>query len=422
MKRVTCHPRVPAARRVALTVLATTIGLLLALVVVTAQAPPDFDSSYKTGPQYADLDDVIHYTIVAVNTGGPVQNVVLSDSLPSGVQFIPGSCTYVYDGQSWNCGDLHQMWQANFASGDRITTTLAVRVTASTAQWPLVNRAYLSWNGGQKEMVFTTTVGTPPPDFSLSYKTGPHYAKTGDVIAYTIVAVNTGGPVQSVVLSDTLPSLVDFVPGSCRYIYDGQSWNCGDLGQIWQRNFASGDSITTTFAVTVTASTVTWPLENCAYLSWDGSQEEMCFTTRVADYIPDFTSSYKTGPLFAEIDDEIRYTIVAVNTGEAAQNVVLSDTVPSGLHFVAGSCTYIYAGQSWSCDSLAPDQMWQRDLASGARITTTFAVTVAAGTGTAVLPVKNCAYLSWGGVQHPQCFTTTLNPLYIYLPVVLRNL
>ena len=293
MKRVTCHPRVPAARRVALTVLATTIGLLLALVVVTAQAPPDFDSSYKTGPQYADLDDVIHYTIVAVNTGGPVQNVVLSDSLPSGVQFIPGSCTYVYDGQSWNCGDLHQMWQANFASGDRITTTLAVRVTASTAQWPLVNRAYLSWDGDQKEVIFTTTVGTPLPDFSLSDKTGTHYAKTGDVIAYTIVAVNTGGPVQNVVLSDTLPSLVDFVPGSCRYTYDGQSWDCGGLDQIWQRNFATGDRITTTFAVTVAAGTLQWPLENCAYLSWDGSQEEMCFTTRVAESVPDFSSSYK---------------------------------------------------------------------------------------------------------------------------------
>ena len=176
MKRATYRPRVPAAGRVGLTILATAVGLLLALVVVTAQAPPDFDSSYKTGPQYADLDDVIYYTIVAVNTEGPVQNVVLSDSLPSGVQFILGSCTYVYDGQSWNCGDLDQMWQANFASGDRITTTFAVRVTASTAQWPLVNRAYLSWNGDQREMVFTTTVGTPSNDFTLSYKTGPHYA------------------------------------------------------------------------------------------------------------------------------------------------------------------------------------------------------------------------------------------------------
>jgi hypothetical protein len=118
----------------------------------------------------------------------------------------------------------------------------------------------------------------------------------------------------------------------------------------------------------------------------------MCFTTRVAESVPDFTSSYKTGPLFAEI-----------------------------LHFVADSCTYIYAGQSWGCDSLAPDQMWREDLASGARITTTFAVTVAAGTGAARLPVENCAYLSWGGVQHPQCFTTILNPLYLYLPLVMRN-
>jgi len=416
MKRVTHHPRILAVRRVGLTVLAAAVGLLLALVVVTAQAPPDFDSSYKTGPQYAGQNDVIHYTIVTVNTGGPVQNVVLSDTLPSGVQFIPGSCTYTCDGQSWKCGDLNRMWQRNFVSGDRVTTTLAVRVTAGTAGLPLVNRAHLSWNGGQKEMVFTTTVGTPPPDFSLSYKTGPYYAKTGDVITYTIVAVNTGGAVQDVVLSDTLPGGVQFVPGSCTYAYDSRVWSCGDLDRMWQENFATGDCITTTFAVTVTAGTVQYPLENCAYLGWGGVQEEMCFTTRVAEAIPDFASSYKTGPLFAENQDEIWYTIVAVNTGEAVQDVVLSDTLLSGVHLVSGSCTYIYAGQSWKCDGL--DQMWQKDLDSGDRITTTFAVTATAG---ARQPVTNCAYLSWGGVQHPQCFTTVLNPVHIYLPLVMRN-
>jgi len=416
MKRVTRHPRILAVRRVGLTVLAAAVGLLLALVVVTAQAPPNFDSSYKTGPQYADQNDMIYYTIVAVNTGGPVQNVALSDTLPTGVQPIPGSCTYTCDGQTWDCGGLDRMWQRNFASGDRVTTTLAVWVTAGTAQWPLVNRAYLSWNGDQKEMVFTTTVGTLPPDFSLSYKTGPRYARTDDVITYTIVAVNTGGTVQNVVLSDTLPGGVKFVPGSCTYACDGRVWDCGDLDRMWQENFATGDCITTTFAVTVTAGTLQYPLENCAYLDWGGVPEQMCFTTRVAKFIPDFASSYKTGPLFAENQDEIWYTIVAVNTGEEVQDVVLSDTLPSGVQFVAGSCTYIYGGRTLSCDNL--DRMWQKDLDSGDRITTTFAVTATAG---ARQPVTNCAYLSWGGVQHPQCFTTVLNPVHIYLSLVMRN-
>jgi len=420
MRKVISRARVPAARRIALTVLATAVGLLLALVVVTAQAPPDFDSSYKTGPQYADQNDMIYYTIVAVNTGGPVQNVVLSDTLPSFVGLVPGSCTYTYDGQSWNCGDLHQMWQANFASGDRITTTFAVKVTAGTTQWSLVNHAYLSWDSDQKEMVFTTTVGTPPPDFDSSYKTGPYYAKTDDVITYTIVAINTWGAVQDVILSDTLPSGVQFVPGSCTYTYDGQSWTCGSLDQIiWQRNFATGDRVTTTFAVTVTAGTLQPPPENCAYISWEGGRKKICFTTRVTEFVPDFTSSYKTGPLFAETQDEIWYTVVAVNTGEEVQGVILSDTLPSELHFVAGSCTYTDDGEhDYTCTN-GLDQMWQRTLATGDRITTTFAATTTVGTPQ--WPVENCAYLSWGDVQHPQCFTTTLNPFYLYLPLVMRN-
>jgi len=117
MKKVTRRPRILAARRVGLTVLAAAVGLLLTLVAVTAQAPPDFDSSYKTGLQYADQNDMIYYTIVAVNTGGPVQNVALSDTLPTGVQPIPGSCTYTCDGQTWDCGGLGDSRHSTVATG-----------------------------------------------------------------------------------------------------------------------------------------------------------------------------------------------------------------------------------------------------------------------------------------------------------------
>ncbi len=418
MKQDNRHFPIPASKRIGSIVLVTMVGLLLALAAVTAQGSPDFGDSYKTGPQYAEQDSLIFYTIVAVNTGEPVQNVVLSDTLPSGVAFIPGSCSYVYGGNSWACeDDLSRMWQANFATGDRVTTTFAVRVTAGTLGFTLTNYAYLTWDSGQEEMSTTTFVGTPPPDFSSSYKDAAPYVRTGDVLTYTIVAANTGGPVQNVVLSDTLPGGVLFVPDSCTYTYNDSSWPCGDLDQMWQERFATGDRITTTFAVTVTAGTLVPPLENCAYLGWDGGEEEICFRASVVETVPNFDSSYKTGSSAAGTSDTIRYTIVAVNTGEMVQNVVLSDTLPSGVQFVPGSCTFTHDESFWlACGDLS--QIWRERLDTGDRITTTFAVTVTAGT--LALPVENCAYLSWGDIQHPLCWTTTLNPLRLYLPLIMR--
>lgn len=125
---------------------------------VLAPGAADFTSSYKTGPPSALKNDVITYTIVAVNTGDAVSDVTLSDAIPNSSTFVPGSCTYDDGNWVWDCGPLTEMWVENFAPGDRITTTFAARVTAGTMMWPLVNCAYLNWDSNQQEMCFTTIV------------------------------------------------------------------------------------------------------------------------------------------------------------------------------------------------------------------------------------------------------------------------
>ena len=284
MKETLYRPCVSATTKVVLAVLAAAAVLLLTLVVIAAPASPDFSTSYKTAPYYAKQGDVITYTIVAVNTGGPVENVVLSDTLPSGVYSVPITCTYVYLGEIWACESLDQMWGGgvHFPTGYRITTTLAVTVTevaTGSAYLPLQNYAYLSWDGAQQAISATTNVVGVVPDFASSYKTGPRFADAGDVITYTIVAVNAGEGVEGVVLSDTLPSGVSFVPGSCTYTSGGAPSPCGSLSQMWQEDLGAGGSITTTFAVTVNAGTLWLPLTNTAYLSWGGVEHPLSFVT-----------------------------------------------------------------------------------------------------------------------------------------------
>jgi uncharacterized repeat protein (TIGR01451 family) len=300
--------------RIGLVVLAIVVGLMLTILVALAQTLY-LDLSYMTGPEYARPDDVITYTVVAINAGAPVQNVVLSDVLPSGVEFIPGSCSYEEGGyDAWNCDvdARNPIWRnKNFAPGDRITTTFAVSVSARTLHWPLVNHAYISWDDRQKELVVTTTVLPAIPEFSLFYQPRPPYADTGGTITFTVVAVNNGDPVFGVVLSDTLPSGVVFLRGSCHFdigpnpepgsldipCFDNDLVP-GERRMVWERKMARGTRITTTFAVTVTVPEGSFrvPLVNCAHLGWHIVQEEACFTSyanpTVYTYLPLIVRNY----------------------------------------------------------------------------------------------------------------------------------
>jgi uncharacterized repeat protein (TIGR01451 family) len=296
-----------AVARIGLIMLAIVVGIMLTILVALAQTLY-LDLSYMTGPEFARPGDVITYTVVAINIGAPVQNVVLSDVLPSGVEFIPGSCSYEEDGWTWDC-DVdapNPIWRnKNFAPDDRITTTFAVSVSARTLQWPLVNHAYLSWDGRQKELVVTTTVLSAIPEFSLFYQPRPPYADTGGTITFTIVAVNNGDPVFGVVLSDTLPGGVAFLRGSCHFDIgpdpEPGSLNIpcfdndlvpGERRMVWEQKMTRGTRITTTFAVTVTVpeGSSRVPLVNCAHLGWGIVQEEACYTSyanpTVYGYLP----------------------------------------------------------------------------------------------------------------------------------------
>ncbi len=251
---------------------------LLAVAVAAQTGPADFTGSSVSGPVYAHPGAVISFTIVAVNAGGPVQAVALSDTLPSGTEFVPGSCSYRDAVGVWPCDQYapNPMWRENFAAGGRITTTFAATVTAGTLRFPLVNRAYLAWDGGRQEMVFTTTVLDAFPDFAGSYKVGSPQAEAGDLLTYTIVAVNSGDPVTGVVLSDPLPDGAAFV--ACRY-EDGETILSCEPPTLWTRSLAHGGRITTTMTLRLTAGTLRWPLRNCARLAWEGLQKEMCAVT-----------------------------------------------------------------------------------------------------------------------------------------------
>jgi uncharacterized repeat protein (TIGR01451 family) len=144
--------------RVLVVILAITTGLLLAWATTLAAPSANFEDSYKLGPQFAEKDDVITYTIVSINTGGLAESVVLSESLPFGVTYIPGSCTFIRPaGTLQMCGPLDKLWERSLNTGDRITTTLAVTVWAGSMSFDLTNNAFLVHDSTTFTMTRTTT-------------------------------------------------------------------------------------------------------------------------------------------------------------------------------------------------------------------------------------------------------------------------
>jgi len=126
----------------------------------------------------------------------------------------------------------------------------------------------------------------------------------------------------------------------------------------------------------------------------------------------------KTGPAAADTGDYVAYTIVVENiSDDAVSGVTLTDPLPNGTEFFY--CVYQKSQDYVPYRPCTVPELWREDLDSGERITTTLIVRVTAGTNQ--WPLKNCATLRWVYGQEEECFTTLLNPLRVYLPMVLNN-
>lgn len=165
--------------RIGVIILTIITGLLLTWAISLADSGPNFEGSYKTGPQYAFENQVFTYTIVAVNTGDYVEGVVLSDTLPDFVTYVPGSCTYIRpQGTAQLCGPFNHLWERTLDTGDRITTTFAVTPTAGSMGWPCVNHAYLSANlSGRQGNIDSNSILNSKYIFTMTYEItlNPYY-------------------------------------------------------------------------------------------------------------------------------------------------------------------------------------------------------------------------------------------------------
>ena len=204
--------------------------------------------------------DTVTYTATITNGGSAsAASVVLSDTLPAGLTFVPGSITV--GGVSRPTLDVTSgIPLGSLALNSSVVVTYRAQITNDTSVLQLVNSAnaaftFQSVAGGPIiSGVIPSNNATLPvysPNLSIVKSANTTNATVGDQVTYTLQVTNGGNVGASVTIADNIPAGSSYVAGSFRVngtVVAGANPATGvNLGTL-----AAGSVTTITFQVLVT--------------------------------------------------------------------------------------------------------------------------------------------------------------------------
>lgn len=297
----------------------------------------------KTGPEQANINDNVTYTIVVTGTGtGASTGIQLVDTIPSGMSLVSSDPegTRVDNELTIDLGTLNP---------DDTSSVSVVLQANQTGSW--TNQVSVSSTEGATASAEATTE-VVQPELAIT-KIGPETALINDIFAYTITISNTGtGVAENTTVTDTLPEGTEHVgslpAGTVSEDGGTVTWNIGSLDP---------DGLST-ISLTLRGTTAGAKV-NTASATADGveTMPEAEATTTVL--VPAIEVG-KTGRTALFVGNQATYTLTATNTGEAPlTNVTITDTIATGMSYVSSSPegTLSEDGDTvtWSVGNLAVD-------------------------------------------------------------------
>ncbi len=376
----------------------------------TPAGSPDLASVKSILSGNGNPGSTLVYNLAVSNTGNQAASgAVITDTVPALATFLPGASS-----PEWSCtpnnnaGSVCTLAVGTVAPGATVNRTFAVQLAATfpANQASIDNTACSS----------TTTVGDPAgnncgsvstpaggnPDVRTMKTVTSGSGEPGSTLLYSLTVTNLGNrDATAVQLTDTVPALSTFLPGS-----SSPGWSCnpnnnaGSICTLSLGTVAAGASLSRTFAVqlapafpgnppsidntacSTTATAGDPPGNNCGSVSTPPGGG------------PDLRLNKTVGTGNGEPGSTVLYSLAPANTGTRdAAGVQLTDTVPALSVFLPGS-----SSPGWSC---SPDNtagstctLSLGTLPAGASVTRTFTVRLASSFPSNPPPISNTACAS----------------------------
>jgi len=304
----------------------------------------------KTHAGSARVGDPLQFTLQVANDGpSTARQVVVSDTLPAGLQYVAAT------GTGWTCATADQTVScdlntslASGGSADPITVTATVLASG----YPdVVNTATVdSATPDPKNDKNTSSdiVAVPPQvDLGITKSHEPEPMKVGQAATYTIGVSNSGntddpGPIT---VSDTLPVGLTYVSGA------GDGWSCKASGQDVTCLRATGLNKTggTSITLVVTVGPEAYPgLVNIASVTSpaEDTNPQNNTASDPATVLPLY-NLVVTKHLDSISSTQAGWKITVTNNGpnEAPAGAVVTDDLPGELGF------FDYVGDRWTCST-----------------------------------------------------------------------
>ncbi|MEG1528552.1 MAG: hypothetical protein RR248_05610 [Clostridia bacterium] len=247
------------------------------------------------------------------------------------------------------------------------------------------------------DIIEYTILNSAPPIFKKSVdKT---FAKPGDVLTYTVTGINPNNyPLANVVFTDPTPAGTTYIGNLVVSVpYTGTTPASG-----LTLTMPANSTVTATYQVQVNSGApVNNPIVNIASAvvpgGTSGSTNPVSTQVNYADLTTAGNVVKSVTPSFAQFGDTLTYTINLKNTGNVpANNVVVTDVIPSGTTYVAGSTTSTapFTGDPTSAITLT------NPIPAGGTVTITFKVKIA-NSAPVVNPIPNTAKVDYAYTVDP---------------------
>lgn len=240
-------------------------------VTTTLQPRADLAITKTAAPNPARAGDEVNFTLNVTNQGPSVaDNVVVTDPLPAGVEFVSATSTRgTCSGTSTVTCNIGTLGAA--APDNTATVTIRIRVPFTFPVGPLGNTATVASTttdpGGGNNSGTTTVTITPPPgarvvanDLVVNTSTtdvclgGPN---DGGVVVFEVRLRNSGDGVQrnnpGPELLVTFPTQLTGILGSCATTGSTGACTLGATQLEWNGEIAAGATVTITFRARVRA-------------------------------------------------------------------------------------------------------------------------------------------------------------------------